>query len=259
MRFPNKASLGFGAIRLYSEWEKDQYIGALVAQWEKEKRAERPSRRPFITISRQYGCMALETGLRFTERLNQVAPSGPAWILYDKEIVHKIATDLKMSKHLVELITEKSRSRIAKYMDAHFKKWPVEDHILQESIRVIRGICEKGHSVVIGRGACKIAGDLPDGFHIRIVAPTAWRVEQVASFYQISGEEALNRIRLIDADRKVFFEKHFHEDISNPDLYHMVLNQERLSMGLIVDLVVQAMEGKGLISSRATRTLKQAG
>jgi len=61
-----------GVFRLYTEREKDLHIGALVAQWEKERRQKRLVGKPFLTISRQYGCMALETGLRFTERLNEL-------------------------------------------------------------------------------------------------------------------------------------------------------------------------------------------
>lgn len=244
-----KGSLGFGVYRMYSEREKDQYIGAMVAEWKKKREGKISEGKPFITVSRQYGCMALETGLRFAERLNEMDASDTAWTLYDKEIVHRIASDMKISRRLSGLLTEGSRSKIARYVDGLLSKWPIEDEVFQKTVSVIRSICEKGHAVVVGRGACKIAESMPKGFHIRIVAPLAWRVEQVSSFYEIPKEEATRRIRLMDAEREAFFRRYFNEDIANSDLYDLVLNQARLSMDTIVDLVVLGMQSRGLIRS----------
>lgn len=116
----------------------------------------------------------------------------------------------------------------------------------------------KHHAVVVGRGACKIAEDMPKGFHVRIIAPLPWRVEQVSSFYRFSKEEATRRIRLMDAEREAFFRRYFNEDIANSDLYDMVLNQARLSMDAIVDLVVRGLECRGLFKPGAKSKLRQA-
>lgn len=249
MASKKKGPLGFGVFRLYTEREKQQHIGAMVAQWEREATRKRVVGRPFLTISRQYGCMALETGLRFAECLNGLESSEGGWTLYDKEIVSRIACDMKMNKRLADLLTSGTRTKIARYMDAHLAKWPVEDDVFERMVRVIRSICERGQAVVVGRGACKIAQDLGSGFHIRIVAPLSWRVRQVASFYRLSEEEAVRRIRLFDAEREAFFRRYFDESIENPDLYDLVLNQGTLSMDLIVDLVARAMQAKGILAS----------
>lgn len=245
-----KSPSRFGGFRLYTDREKDRHAKDVLARWEKERTQKLWVGNPFLTISRQYGCMALETGLRFTEFLNRVDGSEPMWTLYDKEIVSRIASDMRISRRLEDLLTNGTRRQIAKYMDALLQKWPVEEEAFQRMIRVIRSICVKGHAVVVGRGACKITQDLAKGFHIRIVAPLPWRAEQVASFYQLSDEEAVRRIRLFDAEREAFFRKYFNEDIDNPNLYDLVLNQGTLSMDSIVDLAARAMKEKGLIEYR---------
>ena len=43
------------------------------------------------------------------------------------------------------------------------------------------------------------------------------------------------------------WQPYFNEDIANPDLYDLVLNQAMLSMDSIVDIVVLGMESRGLI------------
>ncbi len=254
-----KKSLGFGVHRMYSERERDQYIGAMVDEWKKNREGQGSAGHPFITISRQFGCMALETGVRFTERLNRSRASESVWTFYDREIVHRIASDMKISEKLASLLSEGSRSQITRYMEALFRRWPIDDEVFQRAVRVIRSICEKGHVVVVGRGACKIAEDMAEGFHIRISAPLVWRVEQVASFYDLSRGEAERRIGLIDAEREAFFRQYFNEDVANPDLYDMVLNQARLSMDSIVDLVVQAMRSRGLLRSESDSAHKESG
>ncbi len=246
-----EAPAGIGVFRLYTEKEKDSYIGALVTQFEKSTKKQKPveEHRPFITLSRQFGCMALEIALQITERLNQRESSGPAWAVYDKEIVRKIAEDLQMSKRFVESLTERSKTRISEYMEAFFLKRSTRDEVFQLTVGFVRALCQQGHTVVIGRAGCRIGADLPGGFHVRIMAPFSWRVEQVASFYDLGEKEAAQRIQMIDESRLAFFQGYFGHDVSDPDLYDLVLNQERLPMELLVDLVIQGMEGKQLLSS----------
>ena len=240
---------GWGVVRLPSQRTKDQHIAALVAEWEREGKETRPREEslPFITLSRQFGCMGWEIGLRLCERLNRRSPSSPRWICYDRQIVKWIAEDLHVSQRLVNLLTERSRRRITEYLDTHFQSRPTGDEVFRRTARVIRGVCEKGHAVVVGRGACRLAGDSQGGVHLRVVAPFTWRVEQVQAVHGISREEAEQRTRLMDEERNEFFRRFFRHDITDADLYDLVLNQARLHPDLIVDLVVAAMEGRGLL------------
>jgi len=83
----------------------------------------------------------------------------------------------------------------------------------------------------------------------------AWHWRRV---YELSKEEAVRRIRLIDAEREAFFRRYLNEDVSNPDLYDLVLNQARLSMDSIVDIVVLGMESRGLVKIDAEPELSRA-
>jgi len=244
-----KGPAGFGVIRMQSERERDQYVAALVSQWKgeaKQKRAGRESL-PFVTISRQVGCMAMEIGLRLSERLNQGPASDPRWMVFDHEIVRRIAQSLQTSRALTELLAERSQARITKYMTSFFYERPTQDEIFQNVVRAVRSLCEKGHAIVIGRGGCRIASDLPAGFHIRLAAPFPWRVKQVAAAYQVSEEEAEKRVRLIDRERENFFRNTFHQEINDPELYDMVLNQASLPVDALLDIALKAMEGKGVL------------
>ncbi len=242
-------TMGIGVFRLYTETERDQHIGALVTQWEKEKReiSKINKNLPFVTVSRQFGSMALETCLRLEERLNQEFTPQPKWNVYDREIVQRISKDLHLDR-LNALLSEGAKTRISEYMNAHFFGQPSMDQIFKASTRIVRSLCEKGHSIVIGRGGNLIASDLSMGLYVRIVAPFSWRVEQVASFYNLSFKEAEKRTLLIDSERAAFLKKYFSLDVFDSDLYDLILNQARLPMDVIVSLIIQTMRDKGLMS-----------
>ena len=243
-----KGPFGYGVVRNYTEKEKDLYIGSLVARWEKEKHEKKTQRkRPFITISRQFGTMAMETAMRLSDRLNSSGTADPEWIVYDKEIVKKIAKDLKMSRRLAEILTESSKNKIGQYMDGFLRTGPTMDEVLKKNIEVVRSLCEKGHTIILGRAGCRIGGDLPQGFHFRIVAPLEKRVDQVASFYSMSRHEAARKTKYADAERKALFRQLFDQNIEDADLYDMVLNQGKLSGDTIVEIVLQTMKNKGLL------------
>jgi len=245
-----KKPAGIGVFRTPTEQEKSQYIGSLVDQWErlgKEKRKV-DGTHPFVTISRQVGCMGFDVGLKLSQQLEQKDPSGTAWMVYDKEIVQQIAEKLKISERLVEILTERSYNRISDYMDSFFKGRPTIDTVQKESASIVRGLCEKGHSIVIGRGGCVIGAEAQGGFHLRLIAPGSWRVEQTAAAHNLSQEEAGQRVRLLDAEREEHFEKLYGRSISDPDLYDLILNESRFSPDQLIDIVVQAMKARGVLA-----------
>jgi len=245
-----KKPAGIGVFGTPTAQEKNQYIGSLVDQWERlEKVKKVDGSNPFVTISRQVGCMGFDVGLKLAHRLNEENPGGTAWMVYDKEIVHQIAQKLKLSDRLVEILTERSYSRMSDYMDSFFKGRPTIDRVQQESARTVRGLCEKGHSIIIGRAGCIVCGDAEGGMHLRLVAPFAWRVARVAEVHKISSDEAEQRVRLLDSEREQHFNTLCDRSIAEADLYDLILNEARFGPEQLIDLIVQAMKARGLLAA----------
>lgn len=245
-----KKPAGIGVFGTPTEQEKNQYIGSLVDQWERQGKVKKvDGSNPFVTVSRQVGCMGFDVGLKLAHRLNQENPSGTAWMVYDKEIVHQIARKLKLSDRLVEILTERSYSRMSDYMDSFFKGRPTIDRVQQESARTVRGLCEKGHAIIIGRAGCIVCGDAEVGMHLRLVAPVAWRVARVAEVHKISAEEAEQRVRLLDSEREQHFNTLCDRNIAEADLYDLVLNEARFAPEQLIELIVQAMKARGLLDA----------
>jgi len=244
-----KKPAGFGVFRSPTEQEKSQYIGFLVDQWERQAKemGKVEGSQPFVTVSRQAGCMGFDVGLKLAQRLNERQPSGTVWMVYDREIVHEIADKLKITERLVDVLTEGAYGRITDYVEALCKGIPSVDAVFQEGTRIVRGLCEKGHAIIIGRGGCMIGAEGDKGFHLRLVAPLEWRVRQTAMAHNLSLEEAEQRVALLDGEREDLFRKFFGRKPSDPERYDLILNQARFAPDQLVDLLVQAMAARGLL------------
>ena len=252
MSAQKKKPAGIGVYRHPSEREKHRYIGSLVGQWEKQakEQAELGTRFPFVTISREVGCLAFDVGLKLAERLNEEDASVVPWTVYDKEIVTQIADNLSMNEKLVEILTERSTSRLSDFTDSFFKGRPTVDTVVKESMRTVNTLCEKGRSIIIGRAGCLVSADAPRGFHLRLIAPFEWRVEQIVATHKISQADAEQRIRLIAPDREELFKKFYGRNVSDPDLYDITLNQANFKPHLLIELIVEAMRKRELLPEK---------
>jgi hypothetical protein len=81
-----------------------------VKVWEKAKKIIEKSEvpRPFITISREYGCGASEVAAALAEELNKHEGTD-AWQAYDKEVLNKIIENHNVSEKLLETIDTRRR------------------------------------------------------------------------------------------------------------------------------------------------------
>ena len=135
-------------------------------------------------------------------------------------------------------------------MDSLFKESQTIDAVYQETVRVVHGLCEKGHSIIIGRTGCMICADSKKGFHIQLTAPLAWRVERIAKAHDLPEKEAERRTRLLDSEREELFKKFHGRNISDPEMYDLILNQGKIPKDTLLDIILKAMEGKGLLEAR---------
>jgi hypothetical protein len=132
---------------------------ALMAWKEKGKEVELP----FITISREYGCMGYPIAEGLQGRLNEMCDKKFPWMVFDRALVEKIASEHNLSEELINSLNEKHRSEIVQIVDAMLLGRPSEYTTFQMLAKTICGLAQKGHAIIMGRGACIIAKDIEKG------------------------------------------------------------------------------------------------
>ena len=83
---------------------------------------------------------------------------------------------------------------------------------------------------------------------MRIVAPLDGRIQNVASFFGVSVEEAKKRVIRRDSRRRAFIRQSFHADISDPIHYDLTINTGKMpiesAVEAVIGLVMATLEGK---------------
>jgi len=103
---------------------------------------------------------------------------------------------------------------------------------------------QNGHVVVIGHGGVSMLGWRPTNIpvlSILLQAGLEWRIEQLARRYNITRDDAIRRIKTIDAARVKYQQHYFNAHMYDCALYDLVLNTEVLGLENSVALATTAV------------------
>jgi len=202
----------------------------------------------FVTISRDYGCSAFELAGGLIRRLNSLKREGAPWEVYDRSLVELVAKDTNISERLIRSMTSEHRNAFEEFLRNMVLKIPSRDKIFIRMARVIKSLAWHGNAIIIGRGGFLLCRDMPGGFHIQLVAPEKWRIEQVALQHGfVDSKEASSYLNSMEQAREQFFRYHFNRPSGKSMDFDLVINNSRFSPEQMVDLVVEGMIRRGLV------------
>jgi cytidylate kinase len=98
----------------------------------------------------------------------------------------------------------------------------------------------EGDLVYHGYAGHLLLKDIRSVLRVRLIAPTAIRVQGVMEKHQLSRDEAVDYIRHVDDDRIRWTKFIYGVDWSDPSLYDMVLNLENASIASACEIVTHA-------------------
>jgi cytidylate kinase len=213
----------------------EKMVDEQIRKWEimHGEKKEKEEGISVITISREPGSGGLIVAKEIAEMLDSN--------LFHQEIIHEMVKSTKVSTMLLETLDEKAFSVLQDWISTMVNRshlWP--DQYLKHLMNVIGTIGKNGRAVVVGRGANFILP--PEGrFRVRVVAPQEMRIQNVARDFGVAFDEAKRRVLRTESDRRAFVRKYFHEDITDPVNYDLVLNTGSLSVGAAVKSIKSAI------------------
>ena len=219
--------------------ELDSQMATLMKLSFSPKQPERPY---FITISREYGCDGKSLGKQLAEQLNLHHTSDKLpWCVYDKQDLLKIADPEDLNEEMVSILDKYGHSEFMGYIQETFFGKKSQYEVIQNLAKVMRMLARRGHVILVGRGGSVLTQDLEFGVHLRLFAPFKWRAENHARRWDLSIEEARARVKDNEDKREAFMKTYLAKSISEPDLYHLMLNNERISTDKICKMVLSLM------------------
>ncbi len=203
--------------------------------------------KPFITISREYGCGGYEIGEEIARIMNEEYKSEPVWAVYDKQILEKLSEDLGFSTELAETLTADARNNITRFFRDLFSDLPSTLQIYKKLAEIIRTLATNGNVIIIGRGGSILTQEMKGGIDVKVVAPLGWRIKKIAKQRSISPEEAEEIIVGQDVKRRSVFNEVIKYDIMDPYKYHIVINNKRFTNENAARLIIETMKINGLL------------
>ncbi len=212
-----------------------QIIEEQVHRWQISRKKEAPEKEgvSIVTLSRQPGSGGRIIAGRLAEQLRID--------IFHQELIHQIAKSADVSETVLETLDERGLNTLEHWISSLVHErhlWP--DRYMQHLMKVIGTIGNHGRALIVGRGANFI---LPaeKRFAVRIVAPQAWRIENVSREFDISSEEARRRVMRTESDRRAFIRKYFNADIADPTNYDLVVNTATLKLDDAVNVISAAL------------------
>lgn len=203
---------------------------------------------PFITISRQFGCDGYKLGDLVLEKL-QSRPEGDRWQLYKKEILKQLAEDSGLTEDVIEKERKSKPSLLRDFFrGVRRNNIPGGYEIRNKITLMVRTVAFEGHAIIIGQGGTSATADLEGGISVRIEAPKDWRIVRVSMRDNMLKEEAASKLEKIEKERE-YLRDIYEEKNPRKPAFNLNIDNSKFTLEEISDLIIFAMEQKGLIEA----------
>lgn len=202
---------------------------------------------PFIAISREFGCGGFSLGLLLLDLLNDQAGEGESWHIYHKEILDNLASDTGIA---MEVIERERRARpgllknFFRSVSGQKGRVPSGMEIRNRMTKIIRELAVAGRAILVGQGSAGATLDIPNGLSVRLLAPEAWRVKQIAFREGLSEIQAKIRIQE-EMEQREYLQKIYERKFPNKPAFNLTFDCSVFSLAQIATLIYRAMKLKG--------------
>jgi cytidylate kinase len=114
-------------------------------------------------------------------------------------------------------------------------------NVIEQTVETIWRLAEGGYVILVGRAANVITARLQNVFHVRLVGSLENRIERVEEIYDFDRHEALAYIKSQDTAKQRYLKEYFGEEIEDAQLYHLVINTDRIPYGQTAKLIADAV------------------
>lgn len=206
---------------------------------------------PYISISRDFGCMANVIAQKLARELtkrNKAAGIQKDWKWINKVILNESAKALELSPAKIKYVFLSQRKTIMdEIVSAMSTRYYKSDKRIRKTIiEVIRSIAKTGHVIIVGRGGVAFAKDNPKSLHIKLTAPIEWRVEGISKKYNKTRREALKYVLEVDQERKFLIDSFMGFD-TDCSIFDLTFNRKTMKDDEIISVILNLMEKRKLI------------
>ncbi len=192
---------------------------------------------PFVTISRESGAGGSTLARLLVTRLNHDCPAEKPWTVYAGNLIESMLESNKLDPSLARFLPEDSVSTVntsvGELVGLHPSLW----QLTEKTNELMRALARAGRVILVGRGSNFATAGVPNGVHVRLVAPSRYRARYMADQQEVGETAAVNFNLRQDAARQRYVRATFNEDVTDSTAYDLTLNTGRMSLEHACELV----------------------
>ena len=199
-----------------------------------------------VTIQRELGAGGLSVGEALAADLG-------ATLLSERTIIESLCDRGGFTAEYLAKIDERPPTAASSFMSdlarasalVQAMEWRSTEHTVVDEIRtLVLENAQRGHVIVVGHGGRALLHgmvDRSDLFSILLHAHKEWRIEQVRKRWDLSGDEAAERVRRTDELRRKYLQHFFAADLYDARAYDLVLDTERVGVETAIEIARSAL------------------
>jgi cytidylate kinase len=181
---------------------------------------------PLVTITTSLGCGEPDIARRVSEELNVR--------LYDDGELKREAIEMGIRSEDLKSLDEKAPG----FFDRIFSRTPELYLELMEA--VVYEVARHGEGVIMGHGSQILLRDFGCALHVFMHASEETRIQNLVNQQGLPREAAEKLLRKSDHQQRGFFRYAFNMRLSDPSLYDIVINTEKMGSDAAVRLILEA-------------------
>lgn len=204
---------------------------------------ERPSVRPFVTISRQSGAGGHTVAEALIEAFaaQQDKELFGEWQMFDQNLVETLADESDLKVSLDSLLSEDYQTRADDFFRQALSATTPQDVVMQHVFHRVRDLAEVGKVIIVGRAGAQATQGIGPGVSMCLIAPEKVRVKRMMEVHDLAKKPARKLTRKHDAGRARLLKRHFKVDANDALQYDMTLNTDKMSSQAIVQAVIAVL------------------
>lgn len=217
----------------------DLRIGALEEYNRKRKEKasqqyQRPKQRPCITLSRQYGCQGYPVAERLCALMSE--RTGEPWLLIDRAVLNEVARNHTISLDILESLGEKKRL-LDDLLATFSTRWVHSQDCFRLLCKHVVSLAEQGNVVIMELGGAILTQHFEEAHHFRLYASQQFKVRTIAQRLELPEDQAEALVLRQQRKRDAFIRNFLHSNDQDPQLYDLMINNERADIEQIADII----------------------
>lgn len=223
-----------------------------------------------ITIARGFGSGGKQIGLALSKQLgipcyeSQILSMASNYSGINKDLFFQVDEKLRGYHLIKRLMKSANKDDIVEPTDKSF----ISDvNLYNIQAKIIKELAKQQSCIIIGKCANHLLRDYDNTVSVYIEAPRAFCVKNVIERLGVTEEEAHRMIYQTDRYRADHYKYYTGgETWTNPVLYDMTLNSDRMGMDKCTELIIQYLKiklGEDILGKKGTaendKALKQLG